>query len=99
MKFKITLFIVLGISMLIFACAPKLYVPTAENVAPGADLSQIAQGRTIMTEKCVKCHGLKNPDKHTPDQWVKIMEKMGKKAKLSDNDKALVLKYVTKGVK
>lgn len=99
MKPKITFISLLVVSMMTFACATKLYIPTAEMVAPNSDLTALNAGRNLMMEHCNKCHGMPKPEKHTPDQWTKILEKMAVKAKLNADQKALVLKYVTKGVK
>ncbi|UZT96156.1 cytochrome c [Chryseobacterium fluminis] len=67
------------------AASPVLAVSTAE---------QIAQGKTIFENSCGRCHKLPDPAKHTPVQWVGIMNSMAPKAKLTDEQHQWVYDYV-----
>jgi len=78
------------------ACSTKIYMPTDANVnkRQTATLADLQQGHDIFKEKCGKCHGYKNPAKYSADQWTKILQKMGPKAKLNQEQISLVYKYV-----
>lgn len=97
MKMKIALFIILlaGISS---GCsvAKKLYIPTAAN-ALKADLSvqDLINGKVLYINKCNKCHGLKKPSKYSAVVWDGYINDMQERAKITDNEKALIYAYLT----
>lgn len=85
------------ILLLIFAaCTTQIYVPTQANVnkRETATLAELQQGHDLFKEKCGRCHKLPKPGKYNPEQWTKVLAKMGPKAKLSSDQVALVYKYV-----
>lgn len=51
------------------------------------------QGKTLNETACIKCHKVKDPANYGEDKINKVVPKMANKAKLSDADKDLVLKY------
>lgn len=57
------------------------------------------QGKTIDQNNCGRCHKLKNPSLFTEEKLNKVVPKMGDKAKLTEADKELVLKYYIAGSK
>lgn len=88
--------------MILINCTPKVAgtvtdkepVPTKAQVLASFNEDQLAQGKTIFTNNCGKCHGLKDPASHTPPEWNKILAKMIPKAKLNYDDGKLVRAYV-----
>ena len=87
------------IAFLFFACAActtKIYIPTEANVnkVQPASLAELQQGHDIFQNHCGKCHKLPKPEKHSKDEWQKILVKMAKKAKLNTEQSDLVYKYV-----
>jgi mono/diheme cytochrome c family protein len=57
--------------------------------------SMLAEGKSIFENSCATCHSLPNPEKYSDEKWVGIMKWMAPKAKLSDEQSALVYNYVT----
>lgn len=78
------------------ACTTQIYVPSEANVnkRQTASLEELTQGHKLFGDKCGRCHKLPNPPKYNSDQWTKILEKMGPKAKLDKSQVDLVYKYV-----
>jgi hypothetical protein len=91
---KTTLAIIL---LLVFAaCSTQIYVPAEANVNKHetASLTELQQGHDLFKNNCGRCHKLAKPQSHNPEQWTKILEKMGPTAKLSKEQVSLVYKYV-----
>ena len=63
------------------------------------DNNAVAQGQTVYTAKCGRCHGLKTTTDFTADRWVGIMKSMATKARLTDVEKANCLAYVQANAK
>lgn len=78
------------------ACTTQIYVPTEANVnkVQTASLAELQQGHDIFQSHCGKCHKLPKPEKHSKDDWTKILAKMAPKAKLNTDQSDLVYKYV-----
>jgi mono/diheme cytochrome c family protein len=99
MKKAILIFSLLMLIKLAY-CAPNVLPPTSaqltqiKNADPAADTTAINNGYAVFAEKCQKCHKLKDPAKFTAEDWNKILPKMSKKAKLTDEQTALVHTYV-----
>lgn len=89
-------------SILFFAgCASySLITPTqvdadrakAEN--PDVTLANLTKGKELFKESCGKCHSLKKAFAHTPEDVVKIMPKMAKKAHVNATDAQLIQQYI-----
>lgn len=76
-------------------CATKLYMPT-QDVAfqHNTTLVSLQKGRTLYGENCGNCHKLHKPSKYNRTEWVGILDKMQKPAKIDDYQKDLILKYL-----
>ena len=92
-----------GISLLVFlfvACAVQLKAPTAVDAERGVsrwagyDSLKLAEGFFIYKNKCIHCHNLHLPKEFTEEKWNTIIPKMAVKAKLTDEQKDWVHKYV-----
>lgn len=59
----------------------------------GYSKEMFAQGRTISANNCLRCHKQKDATKYTEEQLNKIIPNMAKKAKITDEEKDIVLKY------
>lgn len=94
--------LIFGLVMLVNLAytAPNVAPPTSEQLAklksadPSIDTTAVQNGYNVFAEKCQKCHKLKDPAKFTTEDWNKILPKMAKKAKLTDDQTALVKTYV-----
>ena len=91
----------IAISLLVIvtlvACKSALYIPVAENVTKNANIDELVKGRASYIDKCSSCHSLYLPEKFTKEEWAKKVDKMAPKAKITNQEKQLILAYVTKG--
>ena len=70
-------------------------VNAAKTKWPDITAATIMEGKDLYnTGACTGCHGPKNIDKRSVDEWPGIIDRMAKKAKISDTQKDAVLKYV-----
>lgn len=98
MKFSYKKIVVTAFAVVaLIACTKSLYEPNARNTAKNADIVQLQQGRELYLNKCGKCHELFSPNKYNKTNWTKWVDRMAPKAKLTADEKAKVLAYVTKG--
>lgn len=75
------------IATIIFAaaCSPKLMEVTQTDADRGAakfktvTVASLSEGKTIFTENCNECHGLKSPGSKSEEKWNKIVPEMVKK--------------------
>ncbi|MDB5228788.1 MAG: hypothetical protein JWN78_2981 [Bacteroidota bacterium] len=97
-------FIVLfSISFIVFACSHKTTSSTSSSVEKTSSATvshtQFMEGKAVFEANCQKCHKLKEPADHTPEQWSKILDKMAPKAKLTDEQKQQVFNFVSVNAK
>lgn len=88
-------------ALLLANCSPKTGKSTAASTGPEVHYTeaQLAQGKTIFTSHCGRCHQLFQPEEKTVAKWNAVLPSMIKKAKLSDDEGALVRAYVMANVK
>lgn len=92
MKKLFTILIVLAF----IACSKQIYTPTEANVnkREPATLAELQQGHDLFVKNCGRCHKLPRPESHSAQQWTKVLDKMGPKAKLDKDQVSLVYKFV-----
>lgn len=84
--------------LILFACAPSLYLPTDEQAARvGIPLEELQQGRKLYVDNCGSCHMLYLPNRFTVDKWEAEMVIMRTKVTITDRDEELILKYLLTG--
>ena len=89
--------------LLISGCAAALPLVTPDDVRradarwPGTDSVQLAQGRSLYGERCSGCHRLHLPPEYTDSAWEINVGKMKQKAKLTDGEERLILRYILSG--
>lgn len=92
---------VAGIFLILYSCASQLYQPASINVQkarqvdPDITLEQLQSARQLYAAKCSSCHNLHLPGEFTSKQWPEILNKMQPKAKITDDQKKLLLAYLT----
>jgi mono/diheme cytochrome c family protein len=59
------------------------------------ETAEVTIGKETFKAKCGRCHELKNPADYTAVKWVKLVDWMAPKAKLSAAEKDNVLAYVS----
>lgn len=93
----------LALGLILLAnCSPKTGKSTAASTTrPEVHYSaaQLAEGQTIFTSHCGKCHQLFQPEEKSVAKWNAVLPAMIKKAKLSDDQGDLVRAYVMANVK
>lgn len=67
---------------------------TPKEAAKKMESPAVAEGKTIYTTKCARCHGAKPVENWTVQEWIPIMDRMAPKARLDDTEKANVTAYV-----
>ena len=53
------------------------------------------EGKDLYVSKCTACHKAYEPQLHTKDEWQKILDEMGSKAKLTAKEKETILNYLS----
>jgi len=93
-KSKILAVALLGI--LIYSCSPKVAAPVAAAEAKPMVLTpELAEGKSLYENTCARCHKLFPTDKHTKEDWIPVLDRMAKKAKITDVQKASIYNYIT----
>jgi mono/diheme cytochrome c family protein len=93
---KLTIILALGVA--IAACSRKT-VATAETkpeveTTTVTESSLALQGKTVYTNRCGRCHGLKNTQRYTVSEWDNILKSMIPKARLNEEQASQVTAYV-----
>ncbi len=91
------IFVIIILAIVVASCAHKT-VPTQTATVTTATGDAVA-GKETYIANCGRCHSLKNTGDYTSDEWVPLVDKMARKAKLNDADKANVLAYVQANAK
>ncbi len=92
MKLKIVAIAIVGI--FIYSCSPKVIAPVTD--ANKVELTPaLAEGKSLYENSCAKCHMLFPASKHTKEDWVPVLDRMAKKAKITDEQKASIYNYIT----
>lgn len=90
-------------TLMLFATAcgtKKTAVASAENPSVGKEIKaveltpELAEGKNLYENSCVKCHKLYEPKEYTKTEWTPILVKMGKKAKLNETQMASITNYI-----
>lgn len=80
----------------VFACAAGLPAVTARDAqVAGVSLHELRSGRDRYVAKCSGCHRLYSPAAYDDDVWRFQVDDMTAKAKLTDDDVATILTYLT----
>lgn len=55
---------------------------------------QLEQGRKLYVGRCIECHTLPNISYYSDKEWPRIINWMGHKSHLSDQEREAVLAYI-----
>ena len=88
MKKVIILFVFACIA---FSCKPTLYMPSSTDAV---QQQQLLTGRNLYIHHCSSCHNLHFPKEFASDEWKTNINKMQKRAKITDDEKELILNYL-----
>lgn len=75
--------------------ATALDVARAAQTRPGTTLAELEQGRSLYLAKCTNCHRPIAPRSITPATWPAHVEEMRERARLSDDEHAAIVLYLT----
>ena len=85
---------------LVLASAASLFAANqTDSVTLKTANDSIGSGKQLYSTSCIRCHKLNEPSKYTSQQWPVIVDKMQKKAKITDEQKAIILKYLLSDAK
>jgi len=80
---------------MLLSCVGILFATTQSDSLPGKlKADSVRTGKALYENNCVRCHKLKNPAKYTMVQWPGLVNKMQKRAKITDEQKTLILTYL-----
>jgi mono/diheme cytochrome c family protein len=104
MKITITILILAGI---VFGCSRKTVASSDEIVISNKTSTETktsnaeltSAGQTLYTNRCGRCHGLKNTENYTQQRWENILKTMIPKARLNDEEAKQVTAYVLANAK
>jgi len=93
----------LGVSLLGLAVCGPAWVPppvSPELVKrgqarfPDVTAEQLGRGREILVTRCTRCHRLPFPNAYSESKWPRIVDRMGRKARLDAADKQILLRFM-----
>ncbi|WP_341834409.1 hypothetical protein WJU16_15575 [Chitinophaga pollutisoli] len=87
------------LAVVLWGCAGGINPKNTAKVEAAFAKYEDSDGKAIFREKCAKCHHYKLPETKTAEKWPGIMDRMARKAKLNDDQKAAVVAFVTKHAK
>jgi len=61
---------------------------------PNLPVHEDSAGSKLYYAKCAKCHKLYDPAGYSDEEWSMWMKKMKKKAKLTDEQNAILMLYI-----
>ena len=88
MRSLITVIVPLIVVVLLSACSSSV-----NNSNAGT--TKFPEGKELYVSKCTACHRAYEPELHTKEEWQKIIDEMGSKAKLAESEIQLILSYLT----
>lgn len=88
-------------SILLAACSQKITPTTAvvPETAKETVMANVVEGQKIYQANCGRCHELPNPTALSQRDWKPIMERMCRKARLSEAEKMHATAYVMTNAK
>lgn len=69
-------------------------VPVFETAKTTTLTPELAEGKNLYENSCVRCHKLYDANKFTQEEWKPILTRMQKKAKLDDTQIASISNYI-----
>jgi cytochrome c5 len=95
MKYKLIILAV--ITVFIASCSSKKSATAAAVKTPKEVVltPELLAGKSLYENSCVKCHKLYSPKDYTHESWQPILVKMQGKARLDDNQIALISNYIS----
>ncbi len=87
------------IAIVLWGCSKGLNPNDTAKVDAAFAKYEESDGKALFKQKCAKCHNYRLPETKTVEKWPGIMDRMARKAKLTDDQKSAVVAFVTKHAK
>ena len=71
-----------------------MYTPNTSLVNASTTLEALIEGRSIYMNKCGECHRLHRPSQYSVSEWRRNVDKMQKRAHITDTEKEMVYQYL-----
>lgn len=85
---------------ILFAGTVSLFASSpTDSLKIKTTVDTISSGKQLYSTSCIRCHQLSEPSKYTAKQWPVIVDNMQNKAKISDIQKAIILRYLLSDAK
>lgn len=101
MKRLLTIFSLMFTSVLLTECTPKKTASgemspeqKVADVKKNYTEAQLEEGKVLWQNNCAQCHKLFEPESRSVDKWEKILPNMSMRAKLNDQQAAMVRAYI-----
>jgi cytochrome c5 len=97
---KVKILTLAAVTLLAVSCGTKKTAstpttPAVTEMVKVVELTpELAAGKSLYENSCVKCHKLYEPKKFTQEEWAPILVRMQKKAHLDDVQMASVTSYI-----
>lgn len=79
----------------LLGCGATLFAATpTDSIKSKVPIDSISSGKVLYENSCVRCHKLKEPANYTKQQWPGIVDKMQKRSRITDEQKAIILAYL-----
>lgn len=66
----------------------------AQRKFPSIKEQEFQEGKSILANRCTDCHGIKKVESRSEEEWLKIVDRMAPKAKLSALEKTALTRYI-----
>ena len=73
----------------------SLLACSGSNSSNSNKTTKFPEGRNLYVSECTACHKAYNRELHTADEWIKILDEMGSKARLNTDEKLIILNYLS----
>ncbi len=87
---------------LLVSCSHSTVEPVVTKPTPvkkTATAEELAQGKALYAEHCIKCHRIFEPSEFNAKKWNHEVPEMAQKAKIDSQKENLILTYVLNGAK
>jgi hypothetical protein len=83
------------LAIFLLGCAVSLYIPTENDAKKyNSSLESLNKGRELYVKKCGRCHKPFSTTKFTEQQWLPQVNRMQKRAKVTNEEKELIFSYI-----
>lgn len=83
------------VGVILLSCAGTIFaIKQDDTLKNKISVDSVRTGNELYVKNCARCHKLKDPAKYTMAQWPGLVNKMQKRSKITDQQKAMILSYL-----